>query len=119
MERSSVSCITQICQIYYYKLHFKVAEIINDYLLLKQVQQLFPHFPRNLIVEDLRVTRSVEWTVENILDGVLIPPHHLIEEPQSESVPQIRSTTEISVPLNIASTQSPSDSRFDIPMADR
>ncbi|XP_076160709.1 E3 ubiquitin-protein ligase AMFR [Ptiloglossa arizonensis] len=87
--------------------------------MIRQVQQLFPHFPRNLIVEDLRRTRSVEWTVENILDGVLIPPHHLIEEPHSESVPQIHTnTTDISVSLNTASTQSPSDPRFDIPIAD-
>ncbi|XP_076652443.1 E3 ubiquitin-protein ligase AMFR [Halictus rubicundus] len=86
--------------------------------MIRQVQQLFPHFPRNLIVEDLRVTRSVEWTVENILDGVLIPPHHLIEEPQSESVPQSHtSNTENSVSSNAAST-SPTDPRFDIPIAD-
>ncbi|CAK9803202.1 E3 ubiquitin-protein ligase AMFR [Anthophora quadrimaculata] len=88
--------------------------------MIRQVQQLFPNFPRNLIVEDLRMTRSVEWTVENILDRVLISPHHLMEEPQTESVPQIHTnTTEISVSLNTASSTSlPSDPRFDIPLAD-
>lgn len=87
--------------------------------MIRQVQQLFPHFPRNLIVEDLRMTRSVEWTVENILDGVLISPHHIIEEPQSESVLQIHtSTMETSVSLNTPSAPLPSDPRFDIPLAD-
>lgn len=84
------------------------------------MQQLFPHFPRNLIVEDLRMTRSIEWTVENILDGVLISPHRIIEEPQSESVLQIHtSTTETSVSLNSPSAPLSSDPRFDIPLADR
>lgn len=84
------------------------------------MQQLFPHFPRNLIVEDLRMTRSVEWTVENILDGVLISPHRIIEEPQSESVLQIHtSTSETSVSLNSSSTPLSSDPRFDIPLTDR
>ncbi|XP_031370527.1 E3 ubiquitin-protein ligase AMFR-like [Apis dorsata] len=87
--------------------------------MIRQVQQLFPHFPRNLIVEDLRMTRSVEWTVENILDGVLISPHRIIEEPQSESVLQIHtSTSETSVSLNSSSTPLSSDPRFDIPLTD-
>lgn len=94
--------------------------ILILYYLLKQVQQLFPQFPRNLIVEDLRGTRSIEWTVANILDGVLMSPHHIIEEPQLESVLQIHtSTTETSVSLNTPSMPLPSDPRFDIPLADR
>lgn len=94
--------------------------ILILYYLLKQVQQLFPQFPRNLIVEDLRGTRSIEWTVANILDGVLMSPHHIIEEPQLESVLQIHtSTTETSVSLNTSSMPLPSDPRFDIPLADR
>ncbi|XP_033185533.1 E3 ubiquitin-protein ligase AMFR [Bombus vancouverensis nearcticus] len=87
--------------------------------MIRQVQQLFPQFPRNLIVEDLRGTRSIEWTVANILDGVLMSPHHIIEEPQLESVLQIHtSTTETSVSLNTPSMPLPSDPRFDIPLAD-
>ncbi|KZC04470.1 PREDICTED: E3 ubiquitin-protein ligase AMFR-like [Dufourea novaeangliae] len=87
--------------------------------MIRQVQQLFPHFPRNVIQEDLRVTRSIDWTIENILDGVLVPPHHLIEESQSESVPQIHiSITEINVSLNSASGSPPTDPRFDMPVAD-
>ncbi|KAI4467804.1 e3 ubiquitin-protein ligase rnf8 [Holotrichia oblita] len=40
----------------------------------RQVQQLFPHIPISLILEDLRITRSVELTVENIIEGRLVPP---------------------------------------------
>jgi len=61
------------------------------------------------------MTRSVEWTIENILDGVLTVPHHLIEEPQEESVPQITMTN--IVPSS--SIQNSLDPRFDIPFADR
>lgn len=41
------------------------------YLSYFQVQQLFPHFSLPIIIDDLRVTRSVELTIENILDGRL------------------------------------------------
>lgn len=62
------------------------------------------------------MTRSVEWTVENILDGILTMPHHLIEEPQAEFVPQTQPSMidTVSIPLN-----QNSDPRFDIPFADR
>lgn len=62
------------------------------------------------------MTRSVEWTVENILDGILTVPHHLIEEPQTESVPTQTAMTNI-VPSS--SVQNSSDPRLDIPFADR
>ncbi|XP_036140608.1 E3 ubiquitin-protein ligase AMFR isoform X2 [Monomorium pharaonis] len=84
--------------------------------MARQVQLLFPHYSRNVILEDLRMTRSVEWTIENILDGVLTIPHHLIEEPQEESVPQIQTTMTNIMPSS--SIQNASDPRFDIPFAD-
>lgn len=41
----------------------------------RQVQQLFPHIPFSLIIDDLRVTRSVEMTIENVLESRLtVPP---------------------------------------------
>ncbi|GJQ76760.1 hypothetical protein Trydic_g15602 [Trypoxylus dichotomus] len=40
----------------------------------RQVQQLFPHIPISIIMEDLRATRSVELTVENVIEGRLVPP---------------------------------------------
>ncbi|GAB6030480.1 hypothetical protein CHUAL_007344 [Chamberlinius hualienensis] len=39
-----------------------------------QVQQMFPAMPLHLIREDLQVTRSIEGTVENILEERLIAP---------------------------------------------
>ncbi|XP_023229163.1 E3 ubiquitin-protein ligase AMFR-like [Centruroides sculpturatus] len=35
---------------------------------------MFPNMPFGLIMDDLRVTHSVEQTVENILDERLVPP---------------------------------------------
>ncbi|XP_012272037.1 E3 ubiquitin-protein ligase AMFR [Orussus abietinus] len=61
--------------------------------MARQVQQLFPHYPRNIVLEDLRVTRSVELTIENILDGRLTLPYHLIEEPEAEPVSRTQTTT--------------------------
>ncbi len=63
------------------------------------------------------MTRSVEWTIENILDGILTIPHHLIEEPQEESVPQMQTIVTNITPSS--SIQNSSDPRFDIPFADR
>ncbi|CAH1977669.1 unnamed protein product [Acanthoscelides obtectus] len=42
--------------------------------MARQVQTLFPHIPLSVIVDDLRVTRSVELTIENVLDGRLVAP---------------------------------------------
>nr|CAD7400110.1 unnamed protein product [Timema cristinae] len=38
------------------------------------VQQLFPYLSLPTIVEDLRATRSVELTIENVLDGRIVAP---------------------------------------------
>lgn len=40
----------------------------------RQVLEFFPHLPLNTIVEDLRITRSLESTIENILDGRVVIP---------------------------------------------
>ena len=41
----------------------------------RQVREVFPHMPTAAIVDDLRLTRSVEMTIENILVGRLaVPP---------------------------------------------
>ncbi|XP_052251704.1 E3 ubiquitin-protein ligase AMFR-like isoform X2 [Dreissena polymorpha] len=42
--------------------------------MARQVLQVFPHMPRNAVIEDLRVTRSVDFTIENILEGRLLAP---------------------------------------------
>lgn len=42
--------------------------------MIRQVQEWFPHLPVSVISEDLRQTRSVELTMENILDGRVTAP---------------------------------------------
>lgn len=42
--------------------------------MVRQVQEWFPHLPASVITEDLRQTRSVELTMENILDGRVSSP---------------------------------------------
>nr|XP_018903653.1 PREDICTED: E3 ubiquitin-protein ligase AMFR-like [Bemisia tabaci] len=48
--------------------------------MARQVQQLFPDYPLSTLRDDLHVTRSVELTVENILDGRIPPPSPSFEE---------------------------------------
>ncbi|XP_049831442.1 E3 ubiquitin-protein ligase AMFR-like isoform X1 [Schistocerca gregaria] len=61
-----------------------------------QVQQLFPNMPLPTIVEDLQVTRSVELTVENILDGRLVAPL----QPAASQTPAIEPSPPVSAPLH-------------------
>ncbi|XP_038077214.1 E3 ubiquitin-protein ligase AMFR-like [Patiria miniata] len=44
-----------------------------------QVQQMFPNYPLPVLIEDLRVTRSVEVTVDNILEGRLAAPPESVD----------------------------------------
>ncbi|KAK7115460.1 E3 ubiquitin-protein ligase AMFR-like isoform X2 [Littorina saxatilis] len=41
--------------------------------MLRQVQMMFPNFPSQVILDDLRQTRSVEVTIDNILENRLQP----------------------------------------------
>ncbi|KAF7996268.1 hypothetical protein HCN44_001900 [Aphidius gifuensis] len=75
--------------------------------MARHVQQLFPHYPRNVVLEDLRITRSVEMTVENILDGRLIIPHHVINEIEDEPAIQSQSVNS----NNILNTPTPMPSK--------
>lgn len=40
--------------------------------MARQIQQMFPHIPLSTIMDDLLSTRSMEVTIENILDGKLV-----------------------------------------------
>ncbi|XP_052061322.1 E3 ubiquitin-protein ligase AMFR-like [Mytilus californianus] len=42
--------------------------------MARQVLSVFPHMPLSLVTEDLRNTRSVDFTIENILEGRLEAP---------------------------------------------
>lgn len=44
--------------------------------LARQVQQMFPRYPMSVIIADLQVTRSLELTVDNVLEGRLVVPAH-------------------------------------------
>lgn len=56
--------------------------------MVRQVQALFPHLPLTTVMEDLRLTRSIELTVDNILDGrVVVPPLYHHDTPVSPASP--------------------------------
>lgn len=63
--------------------------------MARQVQQLFPHLPLSVIIEDLHITRSVELTVENVLDGHVMAP---LPTFQPETPPPLPSPASTSLP---------------------
>ncbi|KAK0177550.1 hypothetical protein PV328_001591 [Microctonus aethiopoides] len=99
-------------------MHFKelIACMIQEPVCF-WVQQLFPHYPRNVVLEDLRITRSVELTIENILDGRLILPHRVIGELEAEPVTQNQSVTNHILPNTL--TDKLWDPKLDITVPDR
>ena len=47
--------------------------------MAREVQQVFPALPQSVIMEDLRLTRSVDITIDNILEGrIIVPPQVLM-----------------------------------------
>ena len=75
------------------------GEFVIVYHYCSQVSTMFPHIPLNMIVEDLNMTRSLEVTVENILDERLVPPQPTLfiteeEEEQEERSTELPSSTE-------------------------
>lgn len=42
--------------------------------MARQVQQMFPHYPTSIIIADLQLSRSMEITIDNILEGRLQIP---------------------------------------------
>ncbi|XP_075217493.1 E3 ubiquitin-protein ligase AMFR-like [Lycorma delicatula] len=63
--------------------------------MARQVQQLFPHIPISVIIEDLHQTRSVELTVENVLDGRLVAP---LQPPELPPAPVTSSSPPVNWP---------------------
>lgn len=41
---------------------------------------MFPYFTTHIIIEDLLNTRSVDLTIDNILEGRLVAPQQFVEE---------------------------------------
>lgn len=59
---------------------------------MSQVQQLFPHLALATVIEDLRVTRSVELTIENVLDGQVVAPPPMFQrdtDPPPPPLPEL------------------------------
>lgn len=42
--------------------------------MARQVQQMFPRYPLSTIIADLQLSRSMEVTIDNILEGRLLIP---------------------------------------------
>lgn len=42
--------------------------------MARQVQQMFPRYPLSTIISDLQLSHSMEVTIDNILEGRLLPP---------------------------------------------
>jgi hypothetical protein len=57
--------------------------------LISQVQQLFPHLALATVIEDLRVTRSVELTIENVLDGQVVAPPPMFQRDTEPVLPEL------------------------------
>lgn len=58
---------------------------------------MFPHYTMHLIIEDLSTTRSVDLTIDNILEGRLVAPQQFIEEEPVivETVPIVNSVGQL------------------------
>ncbi|XP_050421923.1 E3 ubiquitin-protein ligase AMFR-like [Adelges cooleyi] len=58
--------------------------------MARQVMQMFPYYNMNVIIEDLLATRSVDLTIDNILEGRLVSPQQFVEEePLIETIPAV------------------------------
>ena len=69
--------------------------MINNLTCALQVLQLFPDYSFSVIAEDLRQTRSVDLTVENILEGRLLPTlPSFQQEPSLSTLPTFVSREE-------------------------
>lgn len=60
------------------------------------MQQIFPHYPINLLIDNLRQTRSVSVTSNNILEGLLPFEEPNIIEESSQMNRTISDVTEAS-----------------------
>ncbi|KAJ4427703.1 hypothetical protein ANN_25355 [Periplaneta americana] len=57
--------------------------------MARQVQQLFPHLALTTVIEDLRATRSVELTIENVLDGRVVAPPPMFQRDTEPPPPEL------------------------------
>uniref|UniRef100_A0A182PHA0 E3 ubiquitin-protein ligase AMFR n=1 Tax=Anopheles epiroticus TaxID=199890 RepID=A0A182PHA0_9DIPT len=54
--------------------------------MARHVQEMFPHYPLSVLIGDLQISRSIEVTIDNILEGRLQVPANSPEEDDEETV---------------------------------
>ncbi|KAG7275067.1 hypothetical protein CRUP_004833 [Coryphaenoides rupestris] len=66
-----------------------IAQANNSQLnaMAHQIQEMFPQVPFHLVLQDLQLTRSVELTTDNILEGRIQVPFPTQVNPASEEQP--------------------------------
>lgn len=81
-----------------------------------QVQQMFPRYPLSAIISDLQMTRSMEITVDNILEGRLQVPTRFqefnifsMDEDLSDNVPNDGDISTDGTTVTSFAATSPSD----------
>ena len=80
----------------------------TNHFLIAQVHQMFPDYPLTALIDDLRRARSLDSTVENILDGRLSPEMPMFQQEPGPEAPSIADGQLLSEP-----PQSIGDTRFD------
>lgn len=89
--------------------------------MARQVQEMFPHYPLSVIISDLQMSRSIELTIHNILEGRLQLPARIQElvgvddfpdTSNNSAVTTTTSTTTISTSSLTSSPSSSSSSTF-------
>ncbi|XP_046397558.1 E3 ubiquitin-protein ligase AMFR-like [Ischnura elegans] len=80
--------------------------------MAREIQQLFPRMPLHVLVDDLHDTHSIELTVENVLEGRLLPPpatlYHVAPASNlpnaipSSTIPSHQSSSALSTPTHQA-----------------
>jgi len=70
-----------------------------------QVQEWFPHVPLTLILQDLRVTHSIEVTMDNILDGrIQVPSSSRTSKSEMDSSQELTEDEASSNPITCSSS---------------
>uniref|UniRef100_A0A8D0B1L6 E3 ubiquitin-protein ligase AMFR n=1 Tax=Salvator merianae TaxID=96440 RepID=A0A8D0B1L6_SALMN len=90
-----------------------IAQASNSQLnaMAHQIQEMFPQVPYHLILQDLQLTRSVEITTDNILEGRIQVPFPA----QAEGIPlELNPRLDEMVELNDAETESAETEDFEV-----
>ncbi|KAL0279648.1 UNVERIFIED_CONTAM: hypothetical protein PYX00_001155 [Menopon gallinae] len=78
--------------------------------MARQVQEVLPHIPLSIVIDDLRITRSVELTIENFLEGRVVVSPHLYQREMTPPPQPTFERVEVSDSINDSITWNDSDS---------